>query len=229
MALCRSGWGRVQARRALSTEAIQTLEAWERSRDEIGTKRAKRLRYNNFVPAQIVGNGGPDLNVKVAAQEIAREMRKYPVNFSNIVYDLDVQMENGGQRTERVTAMEVQKEAASEALHSLSFLRFNPDRPHPVAIKFINHDDSATLKRGGYILPLRDVVRVRTTTGRLPEYIELDLTGAKAGEVLYSTSRLVLPEGVEVVAPRNRNEHTFGVVQGVRSTGPTPLGEDAES
>jgi len=79
-------------------------------------------------------------------------------------------------------------------------------KPVPVPIKYINEEESPTLKRGGYIVPLkRDVPCIIEEGAPIPECLELDCTAAKRG-ALY-LDRATLPDGVRYV--KNIVHHKF--------------------
>jgi large subunit ribosomal protein L25 len=63
-------------------------------------------------------------------------------------------------------------------------LRFKPERPIKIPIKYINEEDSPGLKKGGYINVIKREISCTSTTNSLPLVLEADLTGLHVGDKL---------------------------------------------
>ena len=86
----------------------------------------------------------------------------------------------------------------NEAIISANYLRFKPDRPIKIPVKYINEEDSPGLKKGGYVNVIKRDITCTTTANELPLAIEADLTGMNVGDKI-SGAAIKWPENISPV------------------------------
>jgi len=196
---------------------------------EEGTRRCDTLRDQNLMIPGLLYGKDPTLStasnvfVKTPWSEIQRELDLYRHNrFESRVYDLTVyDSEHPDSDDEgtvyRVLPRDVQYHPVQHKLYCCNYLRYFPGRPVNIPIVYTNEEDSAALKRGGFIAPISRYVTCVVEDGvPIPEGIELDCTGIQLKDVL-RMERIVFPEGVTLDKKVNREKFLVGTVFGRRS------------
>jgi len=194
-----------------------------------GSRICRRLRYHKLIPGVLYG-GDPTKNIhsnsdsKVLVltphNEIHRERDRWGRYFSSRVYDLTVypskEEKEAGVEGEvvRVIPQDVQIHPIKNNVYCVNYLRYFPGRPIAIPIKYVNEEESPILKRGGFIVPINRQLKCVIDDGvPIPEYLELDCTGAKSKEKL-GLSRIAIPEGVKLVKDINTTTWFHGSVFG---------------
>lgn len=200
---------------------------------EEGTRRCYTLRDEDLMIPGILYGSDPTDNIPTEKQprvfvktpwsEIQRELDLYTYHhFESRVYDLTVyeneDHDSGDEGTVyRVLPRDVQFHPVQHKLYCCNYLRYYPGRPIKIPIVYINEEDSAALKRGGFIAPINRYVSCIVEDGvPIPDGIELDCTGIQLKDVL-RMERIVFPEGVSLSKSVDRKKFLVGTVFGRRS------------
>lgn len=190
------------------------------NRAEEGSKECFRLReHQRLIPGVIYGSDptknvlsidkSSNILVKTPWEGIEREMDLYTYhNFESRVYDLTVFKDDDDEVGEvhRVTPIGYEFHPVANKLFCCNFLRYFPGRPIKIPLKYINEEESAALKRGGFVVAqTRHVSCVVEDGVPIPEFVEVDCTGLSLKDVI-RVDRLIFPEGVK---PSKRVKNTF--------------------
>lgn len=217
---------------------IRTLHTF--IRQEEGSNACRRLRENKIIPGMLYG-GNPNLGIdptnsqsktllKTPWQELQRELDRFHRRFESRVYDLTV-YENDGDtegQIHRVVPRNVQRHPVQGSIYCANFVRYYPGRPLKIPIVYVNTEESAALKRDGFIVPVSKHVECIVDDGvAIPEAIELECTGVQLKEVL-RMDRLIFPDGVRPTKRVDPDKFVVGPVVGGRGSG-DDAGDEAES
>ena len=167
---------------------MNSLEANTRNTKSKGDVRS--LRLNGSVPGIIYG--GSEKNEKVTVSKKTLKSLIDKENFlSNIIaLNLDGKPQN-------VLPREITYNVISDEPTHIDFLRIvaGVKIRIEVPVKFINHETSPGLKRGGVLNIVRRKIELRCPSEKIPEAIKIDLDGIEIGES-FKISSIKLEEGV---------------------------------
>lgn len=182
-----------------------TLKATPRER--LGSRFARRLRLQNQIPASIQGEGKPNRDVSVDADEFAAARRK-----QQHLFDLDVAGE-----PETVMVRELQWSSLGRNILHIEFRRVVRGQKTEVEVQleFSGHPV------GGVLNHLLTHATVRCLPSEIPNSIEVRVDGLEVGHTLLAGD-LVLPKGVELAMDP---ETQVASVATVRSAEPVEEGE----
>ena len=154
---------------------MNTLEANIRDTKTKGELSA--LRDNGNVPAIIYG--GEAQNEKVA---ISKKLLKSLIEKENFLSNIIALNVNG--KTQNVLPKEIKHDIITDEPIHVDFLRVVPGVKIKieVPVKFINHDSSPGLKRGGVLNIVRRKVELKCPSEKIPENLVIDLDGIDIGE-----------------------------------------------
>ena len=167
-------------------EAIE-LKAWTRART--GTGGARAVRREGRVPGIIYGGHDAPQNIAVETKEISKQIQTG--HFQSTVFMLDMD----GSKI-RVIPRDVQVDPVRDFPIHVDFLRLAKDAQIDVdvPVHFLNDAASPGLKRGGVLNVVRHEITLRCAADRIPEAIEIDLTGMEIGDSIHISS-VTLPKG----------------------------------
>ena len=167
---------------------MNSLEANTRNTKSKGDVRSLRLAGN--IPGIVYG--GTEQNQKVTVLKKTLKLLIAKENFlSNIItLDLDGKSQN-------VLPKEITYNVISDEPTHIDFLRVVPGVKIKieVPVKFINHETSPGLKRGGVLNIVRRKIELKCPSEKIPEAIIIDLDGIEIGES-FKISSVKLEEGV---------------------------------
>ena len=167
---------------------MNSLEANIRNTKSKGDVRSLRLAGN--IPGIIYG--GTEQNQKVTILKKTLKILIAKENFlSNIItLNLDGKPQN-------VLPKEITYNVISDEPTHIDFLRVVPGVKIKieVPVKFINHETSPGLKRGGVLNIVRRKIELKCPSEKIPEAIVIDLDGIEIGES-FKISSVKLEEGV---------------------------------
>lgn len=171
-------------------EAIEFKAA---ARAQAGKGAARAMRRQGRVPGVLYGDNKPAESVSVDFNELKKFVGRG--NFLSTVFEIDVD----GART-RVIAREVQLDPVRDLPIHVDFLRLAKGAKIAVEVPVhvLNEDASPGLKRGGALNLVRHTVELYCPADAIPEFIEIDLTGAEIGDSIH-ISAIKLPEGCSPV------------------------------
>jgi large subunit ribosomal protein L25 len=167
---------------------MNSLEANTRNTKSKGDVRSLRLAGN--IPGIIYG--GIEQNQKVTVLKKTLKILIAKENFlSNIItLNLDGKPQN-------VLPREITYNVVSDEPTHIDFLRVVPGVKIriEVPVKFINHETSPGLKRGGVLNIVRRKIELKCPSEKIPEAIIIDLNGIEIGES-FKISSVKLEESV---------------------------------
>lgn len=170
-----------------------TYELKASARDRAGKGSARALRREGKIPAVIYGDKQPPLSISIDAKETSK--RLHAGGFLTHVATIDVD----GQQI-RVIPRDYQLDVVRDTLVHVDFLRVSASSKLTVEVPvhFLNQEASPGLKRGGVLNIVRHEVELEVSPDAIPEYLEVDLTGAEIGDSIH-ISAVKLPEGARPV------------------------------
>ena len=135
------------------------------------------LRNNGGVPAIIYGGEAQNETVSISKKLLKSLIDKE--NFLSNIVTLNVD-----GKTQNVLPREIKYHVISDEPIHVDFLRVVPGVKIriEVPVKFINHEKSPGLKRGGVLNIVRRKVELRCPSEKIPESLVIDLDGVDIGE-----------------------------------------------
>lgn len=176
-------------------------------RTDAGKGASRRLRRTGQVPAVVYGGHAEPVSIEILHNTVW--LASHHEWFYSSVIDLNV----GGQ-AQKVILRDMQRHPVKPQIMHLDFLRVSADEAIRVRVPlhFLNQDTSPAGKAGGVVITHEvNEVEVSCLPGNLPEFIELDLGGLKAGDTVH-LSDVKLPDGVEIPELKLGKEHDVAVV-----------------
>ena len=154
---------------------MNTLEA--NIRDTKTKGELSSLRDNGDVPAIIYG--GEAQNEKVA---ISKKLLKSLIEKENFLSSIITLNVDG--KEQNVLPKEIKYHIITDEPMHVDFLRVVPGVKIKieVPVKFINHETSPGLKRGGVLNIVRRKVELKCPSEKIPENLVIDLDGIDIGE-----------------------------------------------
>lgn len=210
---------------------IRPIKTYVRRRDEeYGSRDCRVMRtYFSMIPGILYGsdpavgvsshNRDSKTLIKTPLGELQRETDMYHRSFESRVYDLTVYEDKYDTvgKIHRVTPRDLQRHPIHDTVfYCANFCRYHPGRPLSIPIVNINVEESAALKRDGFIVQINRYVECLVDDGvDIPERIELECTGLGYRDVI-RTDRLILPDGVRFSenVQKKGKEFIVGVVFG---------------
>jgi len=148
------------------------------------------LRVNGNVPAIIYG--GTEKNQKISLSKKIVKILIEKENFLSNIIELGID-----GKSERVLPREITYDVVTDEPIHIDFLRIVKGGKVilEIPVKFINHDKSPGLKRGGVLNIVRRRVELKCPTENIPNELVVDLENKDIGES-FKISSIKLPEGV---------------------------------
>ena len=167
---------------------MNSLEANTRKTKSKGDIRS--LRSNGNVPAIIYG--GTQQNEKVSVSKKILKSLLVGEGFLSSVITLNIDGKNQNVLPREITYNVVSDEPTHiDFLRVVSGIKIRIEVP----VKFINHEKSPGLKRGGVLNIVRRRIELKCPSEKIPEAITIDLDGIDIGES-FKISSVKLEEGV---------------------------------
>ncbi len=182
-------------------------------RSDEGKGASRRLRRTGMVPAVIYGGNKEPQSLSLQHNVLLRHV-EHEAFFAHI---LEI---NVAGKVEKAVVKDLQWHPVKSAIVHIDFLRVNESsviRIH-VPIHFIGEDVAPGVSSGSVFTHQLTSVEVSCPAGKLPEFIELDVSAMELGESLH-LSDIKLPAGVEIVALIHGPEHDLPVVAIVATRG----------
>ncbi|TCV74365.1 LSU ribosomal protein L25P [Neorhizobium sp. R1-B] len=167
------------------------------ARERVGKGSSRELRRNGLIPAVIYGDKQAPLAIALSTNEVTK--RIHAGGFMTTVATIEVE----GQKIQ-VLPKDYQLDPVRDFTMHVDFLRVSGDTEVSVEVPvhFVNEEKSA-VKIGGVLNVVRHEVELYCPANDIPEFITVDLAGAKIGDSLH-ISAVKLPKGVRpVIADRD--------------------------
>ncbi|MBM7569337.1 50S ribosomal protein L25 [Paenibacillus sacheonensis] len=162
------------------------FQAEERKTGTQGDLRKMRLRGS--VPGVVYGSKlSTPLSVAVNEKELTALLRSHP----HALLELDIP----GAGKQPVMLTEVQREPLSRNVLHVDFHQVNMNQEIKTMVRIEMVGDSSGVREGGILQAMLHELEIHCLPNRIPEAIEVDVTGLGIGENLL-VADLKLPEGV---------------------------------
>jgi len=167
---------------------MNSLEANTRNTKSKGDIRSLRLAGD--IPGIVYGGAEQNQKVTVLKKTLKSLLEKENFLSNIITLNLDGKPQN-------VLPREITYNVISDEPIHIDFLRVVPGVKIriEVPVKFINHETSPGLKRGGVLNIVRRKIELKCLSEKIPEAIIIDLDGIEIGES-FKISSVKLEEGV---------------------------------
>ena len=167
---------------------MNSIDATNRATNTKGELNS--LRVNGNVPAIIYG--GTEKNQKISLSKKIVKILIEKENFLSNIIELGID-----GKSERVLPREITYDVVTDEPIHIDFLRIVKGGKVilEIPVKFINHDKSPGLKRGGVLNIVRRRVELKCPTENIPNELVVDLENKDIGES-FKISSIKLPEGV---------------------------------
>ena len=195
-----------------------TFELIAAKREEMGTGASRRLRHAGKLPGVVYGADVAAVSVVLDHNPIYYALKDEAFHTEILELVID------GQK-QPVLLRDFQMHPYKQQVMHIDFQRvdLNESMHVKVPLHFINADVSEAVKlQGAKISHIMNDVDVRALPNKLPQFIEVDLAGIKAGQSIH-LSDLKLPEGVEITALVRGNDAAV-----VQASGAAKSAEAAE-
>lgn len=159
----------------------------------VGSKQAAKLRAAGKVPVTTYGHGKKAQSLALEAKELERA---YHLAGGNKIIGLKV----GDARAQNVLIYDVQREAVKGNLLHADFyiVRMDEELHAEVPLHFIG-ESTAVYQDEGTLLKNLEAVEVACLPAKLPELIEVDISGLDDFEKTITVADLKIPEGVKLL------------------------------
>jgi large subunit ribosomal protein L25 len=167
-------------------------------RQDHGKSATRKMRAAGRIPGVVYGHGETTRMVSVDAHELGLLFAK--VHWENTIIELDIQGERGKIRT---LVREVQAHAYRPDIVHVDFQQIHAGEMLHVEVPIRVHGTAPGVKAGGVLMQTETDLPIRTTPDRIPEYIEIDISGLEIGDSIHLRD-IQLPEGVEAEIDADR-------------------------
>ncbi len=192
-------------------------------RADEGKGASRRLRRTGNVPAVIYG-GGKDPQSISLQHNVMMQHVEHEAFFSHIL------TVNVAGSAEKAILKDVQWHPYKPAIAHMDFLRVDENtiiKVH-VPIHFVGEDVAPGAKAGGLVTHQLTAIEVSCPAGKLPEYLEADVSALDLGDSLH-LSDIKLPEGVTILELSHGEEHDLPVAAIVVTRGGAAGEDEAEA
>ncbi|MCI0510450.1 LSU ribosomal protein L25P [Chromohalobacter marismortui] len=193
-------------------------------RHDLGKGASRRLRRENKQVAAII-YGGSKTPQPITLEKSAFYKAIEDEAFFSSVITIDLE-----GKPEQVIIRDIQRHPYKALVTHADFMRV--DATHEITMNVPLHINGEEACKGvkdedGVLHVLANDVEISCLPGKLPEYLEVDVTNLGLGETLH-LSDLPLPDGVSLVALSHGEEHDFGVVSVTRADTGTEGDEEGD-
>ncbi len=165
-----------------------------------GTSASRRLRHADKVPGILYGGAGQPVPIELDHNALFHALRKEKFHASILDMELD-------GRAERVLLRTYQMHPYRQQVLHIDFQRVSENTPIHVRVPlhFVGQENSPAVKLSGAMVShVLSELDVTCLPKDLPEFIEVDLSGLKATDVV-KVLDLKLPTGVKPVVKGKEN------------------------
>ena len=176
-------------------------------RNDEGKGASRRLRRSGFVPAVVYGGHEDPKSIQLEHRVVwhASQNEWFYSSLLNLMVD---------GKGERVLLRDMQRHPYKQQIMHIDFQRIPQGEVIRVRVPlhYTNQKGSPAGKTSGVVIShnLNDV-EVSCLPRHLPEFIEVDLSALKPGELVH-LSEIKLPEGVEIPELKLGKEHDIAIV-----------------
>jgi large subunit ribosomal protein L25 len=188
-------------------------------REKVGTGGARATRKADLVPGVLYGGARGAVSIEVGKKELVKALRsgKFVSHLITLKHK---------DETQPVIPRAIQYHPVTDEPIHIDLFRVEEDTviDIEVPVKFVNHEASPGLKRGGVLNIVDHMISMRVLAAKIPEQLTIDLTGLEIGAVIHA-SALTLPEGA-VLRERGKDP-TVATISGRMAEDAAPASADA--
>jgi large subunit ribosomal protein L25 len=176
-------------------------------RNDEGKGASRRLRRAGQLPAVVYGGHQDPKSIQML-HNTAMLASQHEWFYSSI---LDLEIDG---KMERVVLRDMQRHPYKPLIMHLDFLRISENEAltAKVPLHFLNQETSPAGKNSAIVITHeRNEVAISCLPKNLPEFIEVDLSDLKEGDIIH-LSQLKLPEGVTIPELKLGKEHDIAIV-----------------
>ena len=185
----------------MSSELNATL------RDDKGKGASRRLRHANQLPGIVYGSGKDPVSITLLQKDV--QYRLPDEGFYSQVLSLNIE-----GKAEDVLLRDIQHHPYKMEVMHMDFIRIDANKVVHVysQLHYSGEDVSPGVKsEDGVANHVMTEVELECLPKDIPDFIAVDLSAMHVGDVIHLTD-LILPEGVEVLALKQGEEHDTAVV-----------------
>ena len=186
---------------------MSSIELNAELRTDLGKGASRRLRHAEKMPAILYGAGKDPVGLTLE-QKAVRALQSNEAFYSSV---LDLKVDG---KAEQVIIRDVQHHPFRVELTHIDFLRVDNKselRVH-VPLHYINEEKCPGVKQfGGQVSHLAVEVEIECLPKDIPEFIEVDIIAMNVGDILH-LSDIKVPEGVEILALKQGDDHDTAIV-----------------
>ncbi len=176
-------------------------------REDQGKGASRRLRHANTLPAIVYGGDKEPVSIVLQQKDIQHKLPDE--TFYSQVLSLNI-----ADKVEDVLIRDIQHHPYKMEVMHMDFIRVDANKPVHVfsQLHFSNEEVSPGAKtEDGVVNHVITEVEVVCLPKDIPDFIAVDLSEMHVGDIIH-LSDLKLPEGVEVLALKQGEEHDTAVV-----------------
>lgn len=161
------------------------------NRTQQGTGASRRLRKAGQTPGIIYGGAAAPELIALDGNALFHALKKEA--FHGSILDLEIE-----GKTQQVLLRDFQMHAYKQLVLHADFQRVDTSKPihTKVTLHFVNAEISPAVKLSAAVIShVANELEVACLPGKLPEFIEVDLSKLEAGQSIH-VNDLTLPEGV---------------------------------
>jgi large subunit ribosomal protein L25 len=167
-------------------------------RNELGTRRVRRLRRNGLIPAVLYGDGKENHHLVVDSKAFSKTLRGGM--GEHVIIDLRIEVSGSKEPLEKtVIVKEVQHDFLKDAILHIDFATITLDRKIVVSVPVIEQGDAVGVTAGGVLEHIIRELEIECLPSAMPEGIKVDVTELKIGDSI-KVKDLVSPPGVTIMA-----------------------------
>lgn len=208
---------------------METVTLTVTKRGKVGSRAAKRLRKEGFIPGILYGHGVVPVHLAIPHKTLADCLKHH-------VRVMKVAMEDG---KEQAMVKEIQWDPFGGEILHVDLLRVRMDEVVSMNVRIETAGQARGVDEGGILEMQRTEIRVKCLPASIPDGITIDISGLGINESLH-ISDIALPEGVtcdddpeQVVVSISAKAETVEVEEaaaegeeGEAPSGETPEGEE---
>ncbi len=184
-----------------------SLELNATLREDQGKGASRRLRHTNVLPAIVYGGSKDPVSITLLQKDIQHKLPDE--SFYSQVLSLKIE-----GKTEDVLIRDIQHHPYKMEVMHMDFIRVDANKVvHVFSQLHFSGDDVApgVKSEDGVVNHIITEVEVECLPKNIPEFIAVDLSEMHVGDIIH-LSDLKMPEGVEVLALKQGEEHDTAVV-----------------
>ena len=184
-----------------------SLELNATLREDQGKGASRRLRHANVLPAIVYGAGKDPVSITLQQKDIQHKLPDE--SFYSQVLSLNIE-----GKAEDVLIRDIQHHPYKMEVMHMDFIRVDANKVVHVfsQLHFSGEDVAPGIKtEDGVVNHIITEVEVECLPKDIPEFIAVDLSEMHVGDIIH-LSDLKLPEGVEILALKQGEEHDTAVV-----------------